>query len=372
MVVSRESNDQGLSFGPEVVLSAPTTAPRFMPWSCSSMGTVFAGWYDRTAAVTGATDDLTDYLVGSPIFASPLKLTGPPDPQCASGWPSGPISQDDANSCTVQPQCAGVCLNGNKTGSNNKCDFKGGICPTGASCPAGESCQTDGGQPKYGDYNGITCLSDRVIAAWASATAPTGLPSTKGITIFTSVIPLTGFATPTYDELGINITTGDDNVMASSEVTANIPGQGNFCLKPSSSNSPDGICANGSGAPGWNNGDVVSQTFALPAPLSPPTSITITLVQGTCGGCTSDNWNIEDISVTAMDHTHSLPPLPLLNLSGSTPVNDNQSCVARLKEANDNAASAMFSLASPPTNTHTYVGGKKSNGKVTTCQNNGG
>ncbi|MGA3317259.1 MAG: hypothetical protein ABSC64_12575, partial [Candidatus Korobacteraceae bacterium] len=62
-----------------------------------------------------------------------------------------------------------------------------------------------------------------------------------------------------------------------------------------------------------------------------------------------------------------------LSLSGTKPLNDNQSCVARLKEANDNAAAAIFSLGLPPTTTiHKYHGGKKSDGVTTKCQNNGG
>jgi len=374
LIVSLESQDAGLTFGAEVGLSPPTIARRFMPWSCVAMGTVFAGWYDRAAALAGPTNDLTNYLIGSPIIANstPLNLTVNPDPQCASAWPGGADDPSDSESCQPHPPpepAAGLCLKGNGTGIGT-CVFSSPVCP------ADESCMTGRGVPKYGDYNGIACSNDSVIAAWASATSPgkPPLPPVSGISIFSAVIPLTSFAPPTYDEIVIDLTTGADDLRSSSEVIANIPGVGNLCLKPSDSNAPDGICPNGSGAPGWKNSDgVISQTFALPNPLPLPSAMTITLVQGPCLGCTSDNWNIEDISVVALDHTHTLLPLTLLSLSGTKPLNDNQSCVARLKEANDNAAAAIFSLGLPPTTTiHKYHGGKKSDGVTTKCQNNGG
>ena len=374
-IVSRESNDAGLTFAGEIFLSPLTGVRRFMPWPCSSMGSVFAGWYDRTAALKGPTNDLTDYLVGSPILSSPLNLTGIPDPQCGNDWPSGPIEKADAQSCTLPQPGAGVCMIGSKP-SGARCDFNTN------NCPSGQSCQTDGGQPKYGDYNGIACTSGSVIAAWSSATSPLGLPPLPpqtGITIFSRVIPLTKFGPATFDRLRIVITTGQDSIKDSSEVTVTVPGEGTFCLKPSTSNSPDGICANGSGATdqtgrnSWQNSDgPIAQVFTLPNPPDFLTgSMTITLVQGTCFGCTSDNWNIEDISAFAEDSTNTMKPLPLLGvLSGTTTV-DDKSCIARLKDGADNAAAATFSLTSPPTNTHVYVGGKSA-GNTTGCQNNGG
>jgi hypothetical protein len=373
LVVSRESHDGGLTYEAKVALSPPTTPSprRFMPWSCSTGGTVFAGWYDRTAALAGARNDLTDYLLGGPIIPTfkPLDLTVNSDPQCASGWPGSVRDQSDSQSC-VPPSTTppGVCQNGNNTGNGKPCFFGS------SSCPMGQSCTTGGGQPKYGDYNGIACSTNSVIAAWSSATSPGAppLPPVPGITIFSTVVPLSSL-TPTFDEIVIDLTTGSGGLRSSSEVTASIPGEGIFCLKPSDSNPPDGICDNGSGAPAWQDGvEVISQTFGLPSPLHLPTTMRVTLVQGTCLGCTSDNWNIEDISVTALDHTHTLLPLPLLILSGTKPENDNQSCVARLKDTDAaNAAAVMFSLASPPSNSHTYVGGKN-NGISTKCFNNGG
>ena len=83
-----------------------------------------------------------------------------------------------------------------------------------------------------------------------------------------------------------------------------------------------------------------------------------------------DNWNIEDIAVVAIDSTNTLPPKFLLSVtSGGGGVND-KSCIARLKDT-PNAAGVTFSLGSPPSNTHVYVGGPSS-GATSTCKNNGG
>jgi hypothetical protein len=86
-------------------------------------------------------------------------------------------------SLSQQPQLAGVCQSAGGGGSQARCDFSNG------GCPSGETCQTGGGCPKYGDYNGIACTADSVIAAWASATPPLGVTApSPGINIFADVI----------------------------------------------------------------------------------------------------------------------------------------------------------------------------------------
>jgi hypothetical protein len=374
-ILVRESNDGGLTFSGDQIVSATSKAHRFMPWSCSTFGSVFTGWYDRSAALGGTTNDLTDYVVGSPIFPGPVNLSVNPDPQCASGWPVAPQDQNDSNTCTVQPQNAGRCQNGSGGGSNTACDFNN------SHCPSGESCKTGRGAPKYGDYNGIGCAGNNVIGAWASATAPPGLPAPGGISVFSRVIPLVSPPTPTWDRIRIDITTGQDDLRSSSEAIATVSSQSGsgFCLKPSTSRSPDSTCANGSGAKDqtgrdhWQNSDgVISQTFTLPTPQASAAgfgTMTITLLQGSCFACTSDNWNIEDIAVTAIDSTSVLPPTFLLSVTSSGGGVSDKSCIARLKDS-PNAVAVTFSLASPPTNTHVYVGGPSS-GATTTCKNNG-
>lgn len=190
-IVVVESRDAGATFPRQATISGATSARRFMPWACSTRGDAWVGWYDRSAAlVTGASNDLTDYFIGvatSTGGASPSltggtqrNLTNNPDPQCASGWSvSGstcvPRREEDSESCSIQPQLAGIC-----SGSNQRCDF------TDGGCPSGQVCNTRGGCPKYGDYNGIACAGNWVIAAWSSATVPSGATGSAGLHIYAS------------------------------------------------------------------------------------------------------------------------------------------------------------------------------------------
>ncbi len=197
-IVTFESNDRGGTFGAKQSISASVSARRFMPWSCTARGDVWVGWYDRRAATTGATNDLTDYFVGSSALNEDLNLTNNSDPQCASGWPNFTRRVLSAESCTIQPQLAGHCCqppppgsSGSCVGSGTRCDFSGPdatVCPTSPPGQPAETCLGGSGVPKYGDYNGIACGNDFVIAAWASATSPTNLPATGGLGVFSSVI----------------------------------------------------------------------------------------------------------------------------------------------------------------------------------------
>jgi hypothetical protein len=195
-----DSTNGGLTWRPPVTVNARVTARRFMPWICSAAGNAYVGWYDRRAAAAAgaASNDLTDFFLGSATIRNgglepdgELNLTGAPDPQCASGWPFSPADEADAEGCTVQPQLAGGCVNGAGGGSLTPCDFSSG------PCPAGESCSTGGGLPKYGDYNGIACGRDRVLATWASATPPAGFTGTApaGISVFADVRRVNGSLT---------------------------------------------------------------------------------------------------------------------------------------------------------------------------------
>jgi beta-lactam-binding protein with PASTA domain len=178
-IVVLESTDRGLTFPNRWVVSDPSPARRFTRWSCATSSAAWVGWYDRRAATaTGATNDLTDYFLGSPGTAN-ANLSNNPDPQCASGWPCAPRSPGDSDLCTVQPQLAGVCLTASGGGSRNRCDFDVG------GCPAGETCQTGGGCPKYGDDNGLACAGNAVFAAWSSATPPLGVTApSSGINVY--------------------------------------------------------------------------------------------------------------------------------------------------------------------------------------------
>ena len=184
-IVVVESTDRGLTFPIRRIVSNTQSARRFMPWACSTRGKAWIGWYDRSAATTfGATDDLTDYFVGS-SDGLVSNITSNPDRQCMSGWPCGTRNMNDSEMCSIieQPQLAGVCRAMGGGGSQSRCDFSDG------GCPSGETCQTSSGCPKYGDYNGIACTAGSVFAAWSSATPPFGVtaPST-GINIYAVAI----------------------------------------------------------------------------------------------------------------------------------------------------------------------------------------
>jgi hypothetical protein len=111
-VVVAESNNSGASFPNTHNITSTTGVRRFMPWSCSTLGRAWTGWYDRSAAkAAGATDDSTEYFVGSGTGTASgtiFDLSNKPDPQCASGWPCAPRSTADATSCTVQPARRGL------------------------------------------------------------------------------------------------------------------------------------------------------------------------------------------------------------------------------------------------------------------------
>ena len=226
-----DSVDNGLTWRTPITVNTSVSARRFMPWICTAAGNAYVGWYDRrAAAATGAaSNDLTDFFLGSATMRNgqlvpdgELNLTGTSDPQCASGWPTPPRDYRDSESCTVQPQLAGTCLkNIIGGGSGTPCDFSSG------PCPFGEGCWTGGGGPKYGDYNGIACGPDRVLATWASATAPVGVPSTTGIQVFADVETVNGNLTvavksiPANDPGRFNVLI-DGNVASSSISNAQV------------------------------------------------------------------------------------------------------------------------------------------------------
>jgi hypothetical protein len=176
-IVVAESADGGQTFPLSINANGAVTARRFMPWACSIGGIAFTSWYDRRAANTGASNDLTEYFLASVSSANGTLQQGPevnlsmnPDPQRATGWPCGTWEVRDATSCSVQPQLAGKC-GASWPGTGAACSF------TNPQCPQGQQCQSWGaGCPKYGNYNGNTCAAGSVYTAWASATAPPGLP----------------------------------------------------------------------------------------------------------------------------------------------------------------------------------------------------
>ncbi|MBI4518128.1 MAG: hypothetical protein HY699_20185 [Deltaproteobacteria bacterium] len=206
-VVVRESTNGGVTWSAPVTVHSAATARRFMPWVCSEGGNAFVSWYDRRAA-TAANNDRTNFYVatasveGGALQGGPERnVTGNADPQCASGWPCQPRAMVDSESCSVQPQAAGRC-----SGSGAPCDFSTPACPAGQNCLIGNGC------PKYGDYNGSGCGGGRFYSAWASATAPVGLPAAAGIRVYSSVLAASDFYVRDWTD---SPTSGDDGAQPS-------------------------------------------------------------------------------------------------------------------------------------------------------------
>jgi hypothetical protein len=198
----RDSLDGGLTWPPERVVrvSSGVDAARVMPWVCTTGGEAFVSWYDRRAATPCSTppcpapNDLTDYFAGSARLdrdgnltaGAEFKVTEVADPWCASGWPCGTRATSDAESCSVQPQLAGICLDpATGLGSGNRCDFSDTPGVGTPPCLTNEVCALGSGCPKYGDYNGNACAAGRLLTAWASATSPPSIaPPSTTIDIF--------------------------------------------------------------------------------------------------------------------------------------------------------------------------------------------
>jgi hypothetical protein len=259
-IITRESTDRGATFPTTRTISAATSTRRFMPWACSLRRAAWTAWYDRRAsAAAGATNDLTDYFVGSTL-GDELNLSGNADPQCASGWPCAPRSTNDSESCSVQPQLAGRC-----SVAGAQCDFSQG-------CPAGQgACNGGGGCPKYGDYNGIACGGNFVVAAWSSATSPPGVSGGAGIRIFASTLyvardgaaiwrhtgtPCTGDSCPGWQRLDNNPKTA--SIVAAENRLYQLHNDGWIWQST-------GAPCDGDSCPGWQRLDNNSKTIAIAA-----------------------------------------------------------------------------------------------------------
>jgi hypothetical protein len=207
-VILQDSTDGGVTWTrPAVTINTTATAHRFMPWVCSAGGAAFVSWYDTRFAVTGNSDDLTDFFGGSAVLdgagnltaSSELRLSQVSDPTCATGWPAPANTRTSPEACPTQPQLAGTC----SITTGTFCDFSD--CTAGGGppcqCPVGETCNTGRGFPKYGDYNGSACAINRFYASWASATSPPGVvPPSTNIDVFFACPPSPGLGTLTFTD----------------------------------------------------------------------------------------------------------------------------------------------------------------------------
>lgn len=205
-IIVRDSIDGGANWpGPRFVrVNTAIPGVRFMPWISATTGSAVVSWYDRRASTPcasppcAANNDLTDYYAatarldsgGNLVAGNEIKLTDAGDPQCAgaktsgsaASWPCQARSQNDSESCSAQPQLAGVCCDNTQPGcpgSQQACDYS-----SGPACPSGETCNGGSGCPKYGDYNGNAAAAGKMFIAWASGVPPSGIAASGNIDVF--------------------------------------------------------------------------------------------------------------------------------------------------------------------------------------------
>jgi hypothetical protein len=150
-----DSTDGGRTFLRSVQLNANIAARRSCPGSASQAELPTSLGMIARPQQLAPTTSLVSTLAARSLTPAHCKqnLTANADPQCASGFPCGADNAKDFNTCPNPPN------------------------PPPPVSPRG-------GCPKYGDYNGNAAISGRVYAAWASATAPPGLPNPNGIGVF--------------------------------------------------------------------------------------------------------------------------------------------------------------------------------------------
>lgn len=271
-VLVLDSTDGGATWPRSVVVNSAGNAQRFMPWSCAMNGVVHVGWYDRRTA-TVANNDLTEYYRGSASVSGPslvagaeVNVSGVSDPSCQSGWPCATDQTTDSESCSIQPQLAGICQDGSGVSSTGqRCDFT-----TGPACPGGESCSIRRGCPKYGDYTGIACGGGYVFVSWASGTPPPGVSAPAGINTFIGSERVGG-----APDLSLTLTDAPDPVIALDPYAYTLVasnGSGTLAQALSlSSPLPAGVTFLSVNAPGWScatpavnaNGNVTCTLGAL-------------------------------------------------------------------------------------------------------------
>jgi len=277
-IIVADSTNGGGSFPRNVRVSGSATARRYMPWVCATGGAAHVGWYDRRSA-TSAANDRTRYWGGTAAVASSglvagweYDMSGADDAECST-WPCRPRASGDSESCSVQPQLAGVCCTNpappaTPVCGSTRCDLS---APT--TCPAGNTCKLGGGCPKYGDYNGVGCASGRVYHAWSSATPPAGATSPgAGINVYAGVrtpasgvgaiwistgTACSGDSCPGWTELDNNtktlaITAGDDGTLYQLH-------RDGWIWRAT------GTACTGDSCPGWQRLDNNSKTVAIAA-----------------------------------------------------------------------------------------------------------
>ena len=126
----------------------------------------------------------------------------------------------------------------------------------------------------------------------------------------------------TFNAVEITVATGHDDARSDTEISAAMPGERGFCLKPSNNADPNAICNNNgrsadqNGHQAWNNWTTSTQDFNLSNPQTLPafSTIGIHLVTHNNGTEGDDNWDLQGLRVRAVPTDLSKQPVTLLSL----------------------------------------------------------
>ena len=174
--------------------------------------------------------------------------------------------------------------------------------------------------------------------------------------------------------IGVTITTGDDNARSDSELWITVENQAAQCLKPSNNANSDSVCTNGgsrkdqNGRQEWANNttDPIPQTFSVAMPAPAFSFLDLQMFSHDHGVEGDDNWDIQAITITGT--TRGGTTSTLFTQTNPTPSNSSN-CIARLKHS-PNATTVRIPLNG--IGVPAYVDGKPSErGVASTCKNNG-
>jgi hypothetical protein len=306
-IMVADSMNGGSSFPRTAQVNSAVTARRFMPWLAVYGGVAQVNWYDRRTG-TAANNDLTRYYSGSAaviggnlVAGTETDISQVDDHQC-SVWPCAPRSTLDSESCSVQPQLAGIC-----SVSRNRCDFSSG------GCLSPQTCNTSGGCPKYGDYNGAAAMAGSLYTAWTSTVPPPGVTgSGSGLNVYeaTNLLPSDFYvrdwtSNPTQYDLGPEPSTPPGGNFWS---TSDVWNQNN-----SAAYSPVNgwILGDGGVRSGSNFAFARVSRRAPAAPTASSTTVTVTFLAADYGlGNPFATIGTETVTFAAGDNIQITPPLP--------------------------------------------------------------
>ena len=153
---------------------------------------------------------------------------------------------------------------------------------------------------------------------------------------FTFVAASCPLPPPVYTSVKVTVSTAGDDARQDDEIVATFSGQSSaMCLKPSNAGTdnwgPGGtsVCPLNSNAPDWGNWTSDgTQSFPLNPGQTAFGTMSVTLIQHPRGLEGWDNWNIQGISVDAIDNAGN--STRILNLGTFTTDSNYGACISRL------------------------------------------